>query len=661
MFGDRIVNARQKFLPLLEKSAGLAESLGKAQKAKEIVAYKSGLNNFRYKIALIGYYNRGKSTLLNSFLGRNNTQLAPVHALACTAAIAYYYDVSLHPQHREGVIVTFADGSKQEGDVSSLSQYINNANNKNNAKKVEYIEIFSEFPMVGDRAVMVDTPGRGTVYEEHDLLSDQVLPQADAIIMLTASNLPMEAGEKLFLQRQPESIKQKITFVMTMKDRLKTQKDYNDGMEYVKKQLGEAGVQCNRIYSVAAKPVVDALERNASETEIQELKKEHGIAELEMAIGETIRNGANEQAMLKSMLVYGKELSGFFEKTAAVMQEEIDQYSASAEDIDKTQKDLKEKSVAIKKSYDENVKKFRIQWDREISRLPEKMNSVKNKIVDDLAKEVSKKNMLELVGFPKKMARAINEKLQESLAAPVSQLGERLEGVIEKFIQDVDADVSVYCGNSSLLKNTLKDESGTILGLGVAGTGLTLGLGTSLAAVGTIQTAAVAATAATGATGAATASAGVIGTFFSQLFGVGAVSTSGAAAAAAGAALTTAITAAILPIVCGVTASFLAVKIGSGIAKGSIEKKIPDMVDQQFVETIKKVTELFAEIRENYIKIIENKLDDELSEIQTKMEEIKEAREKQDPSKIDALKNKVKDINEMAEELVGFTNTMQVL
>src|SRR5208283_2291260 len=111
-----------------------------------------------YYVACLGQFKRGKSSLLNSLLGRLvlPTGVAPVTSVATV--------VRFGPQPRARV--RFVEGW-QEISPSALAEYVTEARNPSNKKGALAVEVFDPSPLLAEGMCLVDTPGISSVVVEN--------------------------------------------------------------------------------------------------------------------------------------------------------------------------------------------------------------------------------------------------------------------------------------------------------------------------------------------------------------------------------------------------------------------------------------------------------------------------------------------------------------
>ena len=158
------------------------------------------LKEGKFHLAVLGQFKRGKSTLVNSFLG---TKLMPTAVLPLTAIPTFiYYNPSLFVK-----VCFLAKTSKEEifkGDIGELKifldKYVTESGNPENKLGVSHVEIHYPSELLKKGLVLIDTPGIGSTYKHNTEMTINFLPQCDAVLFVTSSDPPITEVELDFLK-----------------------------------------------------------------------------------------------------------------------------------------------------------------------------------------------------------------------------------------------------------------------------------------------------------------------------------------------------------------------------------------------------------------------------------------------------------------------------
>lgn len=151
---------------------------------RQIQVYENLLEeNPLIDVAILGQFKAGKSSFINSLLGRD---ILPVGVIPVTTVITR---VLYGPQER--ATITFIDDTRVEIGLDELGTYLSESENPSNAKNVDVVDI--ELPQLdaypGLR--LVDTPGLGSVFRYHKEVSENWLPEVGAALLAISADRPL--------------------------------------------------------------------------------------------------------------------------------------------------------------------------------------------------------------------------------------------------------------------------------------------------------------------------------------------------------------------------------------------------------------------------------------------------------------------------------------
>jgi uncharacterized tellurite resistance protein B-like protein/GTPase Era involved in 16S rRNA processing len=168
---------------------------------KDETAQVSGkINSQRFRIAVVGEFSQGKSTVLNALLGE---EIQPVRAIPCSGNIT----VLRHGEKRR-VICRYKDGRKEEvpfekyQELASISQDAALSNIAEELSKSAIQEIIFEHPgleLCRHQVEIVDSPGLNE-HPERTAIAHQLLQDTDAVIFLANASRPFTRGEMELLK-----------------------------------------------------------------------------------------------------------------------------------------------------------------------------------------------------------------------------------------------------------------------------------------------------------------------------------------------------------------------------------------------------------------------------------------------------------------------------
>jgi len=613
---------RHQLLEFMDKIVKYAEDNGQSQTAKDLQGYRDQLESLRYNIAIMGFMKRGKSTLINTLLGRTDDKISPIDVTICTSVISEYVDKKRDGKEMECAEIIYKNGEFKQIGLDEIKNYVTEDNNKKNAKKVHKVVIHGDFPLLNESAIFVDTPGSGTIYDYHDDLVESFLPQADAIIWLTAANNLLEKGEKEFLQSLKEKEKKNIFFVLTKYDELleKSQDEINETIQDVEGKIAKTGINFKKLYKIYAKNLYDARRDGCDYNSLESIRVESGIAELEKDIESHIRENSNQQKILGERIKETLEhLRNYCNAQMSLTTGHLAQFDKDTQTLEEESKKLEEETATLQKKKNDSLKEFERKWNRAVEKFIRELDSKADPIVNEIENFLDKEGIISKSLKGLALADKIGKKVQSKLQDSASTLSEELEKIANKLHKEINQDVEVY-----IRKAGDKDIASKAIGMGSLAFvgGATLLGGTTLAnTIGGVI-------AAWGGYASASALASKAGIFTA----VKAWFVGSAATPALGTAITTT-TAAIMPIILIPAGLFLGYKILDQVTDKSLKAKIPGIVNGMIEVSKEQVTEKLAEHKEHIIKTYNDIVEELLMNKEDQLREIIEAKEKNNPGK----------------------------
>lgn len=195
---------------VLFRLAELADQLGSERLKRDAEALAQRVAEGRFYAACVGQFKRGKSTLLNAFLG---DRILPTGVLPLTTVPTIVrYGSSRRAR------VRFRDGNWNDLAPEDLAQYVSEELNPENTKGVDGVEVFSPSPLLADGMCFVDTPGLGSAFAGNSAATQAFVPHIDAAIIVVGADPPI-AGEELSLAADIGRQARDLVVVMNKADR----------------------------------------------------------------------------------------------------------------------------------------------------------------------------------------------------------------------------------------------------------------------------------------------------------------------------------------------------------------------------------------------------------------------------------------------------------
>jgi len=182
-------------------------------------------------IAVVGQFNRGKSTFINKLVKRD---LLPTSVLPLTAI-----PTEIRYGEETKAVISFSDGSQEEAcekDVKeSLDSFVTENRNPENKLSVAKAVVFCKSEFLAGSTVIIDTPGFGSTHIHNTKATLDILPQCDAVFFMLSADLPITQMELNFIKQIiPQS--SRIFFVYNKIDLL-NENEFKETTDFIKKTI----------------------------------------------------------------------------------------------------------------------------------------------------------------------------------------------------------------------------------------------------------------------------------------------------------------------------------------------------------------------------------------------------------------------------------------
>ena len=182
-------------------------------------------------IAIIGQFNRGKSTFINKLIERD---LLPTSVLPLTAI-----PTEIQFGEKTKAVISFSDNSKKEADEENikeiLSSFVTEGSNPENKFGVTKAQVFCNSEFLAGSTSIIDTPGFGSTHIHNTKATLAVLSQCDAVFFMLSADLPITQMELNFI-KQIIPHASRIFFVFNKIDLL-SESDLATTIDFVKKTI----------------------------------------------------------------------------------------------------------------------------------------------------------------------------------------------------------------------------------------------------------------------------------------------------------------------------------------------------------------------------------------------------------------------------------------
>ncbi len=234
--------ARSPNAQALDRLAAMAEQLGEGSVSADLRQLVARIDEGRFFVACVGQFKRGKSTLLDAFVGEPILPTGVVPVTTVPTVLRY------------GVTRTariLIDTHWHIIQPEDLPQYVSEELNPENSKQVAGVEVFLPSPLLAEGMCLVDTPGIGSVFSGNTETTKDFIPQIDAAILVVGADPPISGDELALIEAVAVNVDE-ILIVLNKIDRVLVA-ERQQASEFATKVLeGRLKRPMGQIYEVSA-------------------------------------------------------------------------------------------------------------------------------------------------------------------------------------------------------------------------------------------------------------------------------------------------------------------------------------------------------------------------------------------------------------------------
>ena len=296
---------------------------------------KRRLDDPAFRVLVVGEFKQGKSSLVNALL---NAPVCPVDddiATSAPTAVQYAEQLGARVLYSPPDDDPDAEPEAVDVPVDRVREYVTEATNPANERRVQWVEIGVPRKLLADGLVLVDTPGVGGLGSVHGAITAAALPMADGVLFLSDASQEFSEPEMTFL-KQALSLCPNVCCVLTKTDFYPA---WRKILDLDKGHLADAKLDLEIL------PVSSVLRQQALETDDRELNTESGFPALLQSlrteiVGDGERRGV--QAVCSEILAVVDQLETGFRneekalgtpESAAELQLELDGARAKSEKL----------------------------------------------------------------------------------------------------------------------------------------------------------------------------------------------------------------------------------------------------------------------------------------------------------------------------------------
>lgn len=480
--------AASEFRELLDWAddlSSIVQARGRADLVQQISEAKQQLLANTFTLAVIGKAKRGKSTLINALLGRNDDLVAPIDKLPASSAITRFR------KGTERATVLYQDQRVEDVPYSRIREFVTEEANPTNRKNIAMLEVSGEFADLPSQVEIVDTPGAGSVHEHHDALLHAFIPNSDAVIFVLTARMPLDQDELDLLKEIKAADVKKIFFVLNKIDESEPQ-DIEDAIAHNEKLLASIGLSVGTFHRISAKRA------------FQRLPESH-VPELLTEIGQYCHD--NKGKVLRRRFL--AKVNGAIESEARAVEVALSSSSKTGEELDAEIVNLQKQRQASAGSGEYAEQEFQRGWEAAVRVFAGALGDAETNVRDNVIEKVNTTSALSVGKLVKELPTFFNQQLEEYLKPAANAFEIRAKDLCCQLNAEYPA-LSVGGDGKVIVKvhGDLTAEKGLVTGglLAAGGYGLATAGASTAATIAASNAAAFAAysTATTAAAGTAT-------------------------------------------------------------------------------------------------------------------------------------------------------------
>jgi predicted GTPase len=224
---------------------------GTESSARRCEALMKRLADDRFRVAIVGQFGRGKSSLLNAIVGRSLLPVGLPPLTSTTTIVKYGPKERLVVRHRDRRFPEICA-------ASALANYVTESGNPGNHRNIATATVEVPLSYLRPGLEFVDTPGIGSEAEAHTAETQDSLPRCDAVLFVISPEAPFSRAEGDFLQTI-HRCRRKIFYVLNKTDLLPDEEDKRAVTDSLSAQLWEQiGAERVHLFPISARLSLEA-------------------------------------------------------------------------------------------------------------------------------------------------------------------------------------------------------------------------------------------------------------------------------------------------------------------------------------------------------------------------------------------------------------------
>ncbi|RDU37079.1 hypothetical protein DRW41_10360 [Neobacillus piezotolerans] len=363
---------KRRLVDQLYRLQVILHDIGNQNDLKKVEDLRNQIKEDQFQIVVVGEFSRGKSTFINALLGK---KLLPSSARPTTTllnVITHSTDpfIKLHYRNKKQEYVTeerfnslVAPKEPFAGDTEGEALYEKQVEI---IRSIEYAEIGHPLNFCKDGVKVIDTPGTNDLDPAREQLTNSIIPQSDAAILILSAIKILSESELSFLRdRILGSDIQKIFIVVNQMDLLESPEEVEKIRMFAYDNL-QGILHEPKIFMVAAKDALNARRKAAGEEMVTKRGKpipvkpieESGFLELESALADFLQFERGAVKLQKPIQRTDKLISDVLEKQIHFQYNTLNQ---QRDGLEEKVSSFKPRVQMVRKTGKESLKKIVMQ------------------------------------------------------------------------------------------------------------------------------------------------------------------------------------------------------------------------------------------------------------------------------------------------------------
>lgn len=434
-------------------------------KDRELQAMEEQLKQDVYDVVVCGEVKKGKSSFINAVIGE---VILPVNTEVATSQVFRIVN-----SDKESYELVFMDETRKSINKEDLARYgsqvaANADGTPMFASSIDYIEIHYPITFLPKNIAIVDTPGIGAVYADHERITRRYLKRASAVIFIMDPQNPLTEPEKAFVESALEVTNQMI-FVMTKMDNYDSEYIVN----MVRRDEDILNPLAERTYGghISVLPMSSKILAEAASNDIDELRDLDVISSQFDKVREALERMIFTMVGLGDNVVFTNRMIVYNKKVMSVIQESTDALNDNGQ-----AKQLLEEKKKLQSEFSTQWGPTGPHYKNVVQKIADETNSLANRIavVCNLKGPVSQRfqqeinnlsNPNEAKQYAKDLPTRLKEEIENAIRDEIETVSDNINGYLAEYSSQFNKKIELSNGMLVLPGNSAQTIETEIKGI----------------------------------------------------------------------------------------------------------------------------------------------------------------------------------------------------